>query len=283
MHESIKALLRVFRKPRKWISKKLRPAKEAWNDLIVPYLYEKSIKGILYVDETGSFQGTRGQFYVGATGVFILKGEQRQFEAHCQKYRDALAIYGTDREVEIHAVEWIHHRIGFPANTHSHSVVLWLRRFLTHSSHCNTVQVINVIADSTSPRSVKGNNAPTPGQLEKQMRRDVFEKLFEEFEKILAAQSIKGHVWVDENRLSELLSLFEDMSRTIPRQPIAPVPVRSHEHHGVQLADVCAYFMLQQVSPSVALDSRDASDGLNDIASLCPDPNNPGMARVHFV
>ncbi len=241
------------------------------------------MKAILYVDETGSFQGTAGQFYIGATGVFVPRKSAKEFERCCASFRAALSVFGASPSTEIHAVEWVQNPTGFPENTHVHVRVHWLRRFMTTCAECSGIVVINVIADSKRPRSNLGGNTPTPAQLATQMRRDVFEKLFREFELTLQEQNIKGHAWVDENQIGSVRALHRSMRHQLPLQPLAPIGVESHEHLAVQLADVCAYFMLQQATPNNSLRPRDASHGLNDVAKLCPDPVNAGYALVHFV
>lgn len=283
MNRVFRAALRPIRKPRKWIAKKVRPAKIYWNDSLLPKWHERTFGGWLYVDETGNFQGTSDPFYMGATGVFIPKKRQGDFNLCCQSYRDALNVFGVDRNVEIHAVDWIHNGTGFPPKSHVDVRAHWLRRFMSSCSQCPGLVVINVIADSMIPRSVVGNTTPNPSQLANQMRRDVFAHLFSEFESVLVSQNLKGHALVDENQIGSLRELHNSMKKELERQPLAPIGIKSESHHGVQLADVCAYFMLQQLRPNSAMDEVHSRDGLNDIARCCPDSVDPSLARVHYV
>lgn len=140
----------------------------------------------------------------------------------------------------------------------------------------------NGIADSTALRTISGFRSPSPSTLGSQVRLDVFEKLFVEFEAILLSSNLKGHAWVDENRIGSIRELHRKLQPKLKMQPLAPIGVSSKAHHAVQLADVCAYFMLMQVRPNGTVPAS-ATTALNEIAELCPDPVNAGYALIHFV
>lgn len=283
MHPFWRAVLRPSRKSRKWILKQARWFRILINEKITPLLHRKSIQCYLFVDETGSPPGSNPTFFVGASGIVIPRTAINEFEECCLRFRDALSVYGADKTMEIHAVDWVHQKKGFPAITHIDARVHLLRRFLATCATCSKISVINVIADSGSPRIVASTTSPTTTQLANQMRRDVFRRLLLEFELELQRRKLKGHALVDDYGIGAVREIHLANRNQFNMQPLAPIGVLSHEHHGVQLADVCAYFMLQQFQPNASIDPRHTTDGLNEIAPLCQDSMNPGVAYVHIV
>ncbi|MBN9501996.1 MAG: DUF3800 domain-containing protein [Armatimonadetes bacterium] len=283
MHKSARFVLRLLREPRKWAVKRTQPIKVYWNDKLVPKWHERTFGGWLYVDETGSPPSSSSRFYVGATGVFVPKIAQSNFEDCCLQFRNALGVYGANSAMEIHAVDWVHHGHGFPTGTHVGVRVHWLRRFMANCSTVPNIAIINVLADSSTPRVVVGKSNRDKNQLQRQMRLDVFAKLLSEFDAVLLNRGMKGHALVDENQIGSVRALHRSLCHSLPKQPLAPIAVKSDEYHGVQLADVCAYFMLQQVQPNNVIVSLNAEHGLNDISQRCPDPRNPNIAQIHYV
>jgi hypothetical protein len=190
---------------------------------------------------------------------------------------------GIDSNIEIHAVEWVHDDSLFPAGVATRDRITLLRRFMVECSRCPGIRAINVLADSSAPRDFPDGQLLSGVRLESHLRRLVFAKLYEEFECHLAINSHKGQVWIDENKLGAVVEVAKKMSHRIPRQPIRPVPISSEESPAVQVADVIAYFMLQQVQPNSPVASAGATGAINDVAYICPDVEHPGVALVHFV
>lgn len=282
MHPGLRTLLRLIRGPRKWLYKKWRPVERWFQDRAIPYWHARTITLWMSVDETGSFQNDGSAFFVGATGVVLDKAGRKELDAIYAEFR-ASVLGGAGIGVEVHAVEWVHNASFVPGDLTARERIDLLRQFMSACTKCRGIRVINVLADSSTPRTFP-NGTPLVGtKLESHLRKLVFSKLYEEFERLLDVGPHKGHVLIDENKIGAVVKLANAMSDRIPRQPISPIPVSSVTSPAVQAADVIAYFMLQQVQPNGPVKSAGATDAINDVATVCPDPNNPDVALVYFV
>ena len=158
-----------------------------------------------------------------------------------------------------------------------------LRGFMVACCQCKGIKAVNVLADSRSPRAFEGRPPRSDRELQVRLRHLVFERLYEQFEAHLSATSGYGHVLVDDHQVGGIAVVARNMSANIPRQPLAPAPVLSHEAPGVQFADVVAYFMLQQVEANYYITTSGATDAIHDVAPICEDPGHPGLALIHSV
>ena len=113
MHLALRWSLRLFRKPRKWLSKKLRPMSRLWHDRIVPKWHQRRINSWMYVDETGSFKGDGTSFYIGATGIIVDRRGLELLQSIKAKFVED-HLPGIDRSIEVHAVEWVHDYSDLP-------------------------------------------------------------------------------------------------------------------------------------------------------------------------
>lgn len=158
-----------------------------------------------------------------------------------------------------------------------------LREFMNIGADCDGLEFILVIADATAPRISPTGKPLTAKQREGFLRREVFRTLLWEFDAALQKSGKKGHVWLDENKVGAIIQLSKDLSPKLLHQPLAPIAVKSHDFEVVQLADVCAYFMLQRYLPNTVVQGHGAGNAIDDLARVCPDPLQSTIAHVREV
>ena len=225
--------------------------------LIVTYrTWKDRPKCWMYIDETTSDGGV----YIGASAVIVSRVGRKSLEKSTTRFRSTLGNRGIDPHIEIHANVWVQEPKLFTVNAYQR--IRALGDYLRICSGCKGIRIINVLVDTTAPQPVGTD-----------LRVRIWETLFWEFELFLVEHRKNGRTIFDRDRVGPVLDTYSRMRKhTLKRQLIPPDPANSQHHDAIQLADVCAYFMLQQFVPNNQIRNANATRYLNRISNLCPDP-----------
>jgi hypothetical protein len=234
---------------------------------------------LMYVDESGdSGLANSPTDYFVLSGIVVHEREWRSFMDTLLNFKRTMnALYGLPVRAELHAYEFVRKKVyGLP----KHVRLAILRHALDELAKIPSILITNVVVDKTT----KG-----PGY-------DVFEAawrtLFQRFENTLNNANFPGGfrddyglVFTDVTNGTKLQKITRKMAvwNPIPNSaPYAPgyrnLPVvkviedphgqNSDESMGVQMADVCAYFLHQRSKPNSYVRKQGARFYINRLAPV---------------
>lgn len=227
----------------------------------------------MYVDETAKRQG--GVSFEGAAGVIVTSQGRRELSRVLRAFRANFSSWGIPLDQTIHAVEWARHDLGypFPGTSNVGDRIQHLQRLMTECARCRGVRMVKVLVDHSNPRPV-GVTA----------RMVAWEHLFLEYEVWLAKRS-RGQLIFDRNAPGPVFQMARDLRsrRVLRAQPHPPLQSQVDLHPEMILADVGAYFMVQQVLPSRFINAANAVNAVDILHPICPHPNQAGRANVVYL
>ncbi len=216
---------------------------------------------LMYVDESGDTGLTNSPTrYFCLSGLVVHESNWRAFVQTLIDFRRVIKIaYGLPVRTEIHASEYINHKI---LNLARYQHLAILRNLLDELAKLKTISITNVVID-------KQGKPPT---------YDVFEwawkTLFQRFENTLnygnfpgGHRTDHGMVVTDATNGEKLTRLVRRMAvhNHIPHDPYYGMGTRNvpmvriiEDPHGkdskdtlpIQAVDVCAYFLMQRFKPN---------------------------------
>lgn len=225
----------------------------------------------MFVDETGNVgTGVDVPEYIGATAVVLLDSDRPKLADAVSDLRIAQAKRGFPMDLEIHAINWVGEMQLFPDYLRVGKRLDGLVEYLDLMANVEGVKVLNVIADLSVSR---------PPSFDP--RLETWRALFSLFENEVARvesflnQTIKTSIYFDRDRPGMVWDLA---AHEFPH--FAPVPVNSHEHLEIQLADVATYFMLQSFVPNRHTHRSGHTNAVHRLAKCCPSVKGEAFVEI---
>lgn len=193
----------------------------------------------------------------GASALVLTKRGRRELARLKPKLETRFAEWGIDPALELHAERWVQGRDLFPSECHPGIRIRALRECLAALGTCRHVWLLHAMVDHSQPH---------PAGFE--ARLAIFEQLFLDFQ-VWLDRRMRGTVVFDRNAPGPVIVLHKRQrcQLHLPSVPLDPAPADSLAHFELRLADLCAYFVLQQSSSGAAQIRRAGAQNSIDLVA----------------
>lgn len=223
----------------------------------------------MYIDETSNLGA--GGTLEGASAIVVTKRGKRELARLKPRLEARFAAWGISPSLELHAERWVQRRELFPASCHPGIRIRALRDCLAAVASCRGVWLLHAMVDHSQPH---------PAGLD--ARSAIFEQLFLDFQ-VWLDRRMRGTVFFDRNAPGPVIAIhrWHRSRKHLPNLPIDPAPANSLDHFELRLADLCAYFVLQQSSlGAVQIRRAGAQNAIDVVANRNLLPAGHGGVRV---